>query len=129
MGIDGGFAVDILLAGAFRSDFQHPVRGLAHLPRKVELAGTDGIGVHSEGQVHVGGDADVEVARVIADVGLAVEKNVGATVEIGDVGAEKPDDFVQFAVLFHRVVRRLRHVGVEVQAGVVDFAPPTVGQH
>ena len=97
-GVDVRFVVDVPAGCAGRGHFQRPVWGLARFPREVELARADGLGVNAKGQVQVRRYADVEVAGVVADVGLAVEEDVGTTAEVGDVCPQKVVDFIKFFV-------------------------------
>ena len=128
-GVDGRLAPHVGQGRAFRRHFQRPVGRLAHFPGQVNLAGSDGPGVHPEGQVDVRRNPHVQVAGVIANVGFVVQKHVGAPVEVGKTRLEQPEEFRHFEILFHSVRGQVLGVGIKFQAGVVDLALAVVGQH
>ena len=127
--VDGRLAVEIPLRRALRGNFYRQVRRLAHFPGQVNLAWPNGRGVHPERQVDVRRDPHVQVARVVADERLIIKKDVRPAVKVGASGGDQAEQFAQFLILFHVIRRCILDVGVEFQAGIVDFALLAVGQH
>ena len=76
------------------------------------MARTDGLGVYAEGDVYVGCNPHIQVAGVIADVGVGIDKDVRAAVEVGEVGEEQSHDLVNLTALFHVVGRYFLFEGV-----------------
>ena len=128
-GIEVSLPAHVLWPGARRADLQHPIRRLAHFPGQVELALPDGLSIHAEGQVHVRGDADIEVGGVVADDRVAAEEGIGTLLEVGEPTGKQAEDGVDGPFLIHCFRLEDQFVGIEVESGVVNLALPVVGPH
>ena len=102
LGIDVAFPGNVVPRRGHGSDFDGEIRRLAHFPRKVEPALPDHAGFYAECKVAIGANPDIKVPTVVADEGVAFDKEVGPVVST-KTGNQDGDEIEQVRVLNHGV--------------------------